>query len=785
MEGFGAFREAAEVDFEDVELAALVGPTGSGKSTIIDGITFALYGSVARYDHAGLVSPVVNQLSTEAKVALDFDVGDERYTAVRVVRRQPSGNAITKEARLERGEEILAGRATDMGPAISALLGLDFDRFTKTVVLPQGRFADFLHDEPRKRQELLRHLLDLDVYSRMGSVARRRADSARERLDEIEGQLQADAPTANDVKRLSALAKAAESARADLAAVMDEIAAIDSELATATGEVARVAGLVRLAAAVTVPEGVRELAAGLESARGAHEEAQSEHRGSRNERDEAKRRADDGPDAAACRSLLADHQRLGELDASLVSFQEAEQLARDECEAAQAADENLAQELRAASDAFERIRSVKSAEVLIAQLSVGEPCPVCLQPVEELPDHDIDTELERFRADYDKARSAKASSDAALRQASEAATRAEALRQTSEAERDALASRLAQEPDAATLASQIAAAEELARAAQDAAVREAEAYKELEVAKSNLDELIEREQAAQRDYWQARQGLAELEPPESEGALLGDWEMLAAWAEDQQQVLAAQQQSADGDRQDAAKRRDDAAGRARAVCEPHFDPGDDLGRYPTEMALAAERARADHDRAERERRARVELEQRAQQLRDERAVASELGRLLRSDGFERWLMEEAVARLLEQANERLLGLSGGQYSFVADGTSFDVRDHHNADEVRAAKTLSGGETFLASLSLALALSESSAELAAQDRPGLDSLFLDEGFGTLDPDALDVVGSAIEELGAAGRMVCVVTHIREVAERMPVRFEVSKGPNSSSVARVEA
>ena len=56
---------------------------------------------------------------------------------------------------------------------------------------------------------------------------------------------------------------------------------------------------------------------------------------------------------------------------------------------------------------------------------------------------------------------------------------------------------------------------------------------------------------------------------------------------------------------------------------------------------------------------------------------------------------------------------------------------------------------------------------------LESIFLDEGFGTLDPDTLDVVAAAIEELGSSGRMVGVVTHIRELADRMPVRFEVTK------------
>ena len=57
MKGFGAFRERTEVDFTDVDLLALVGPTGSGKSTIIDAITFALYGNVARYDDNRAVAP--------------------------------------------------------------------------------------------------------------------------------------------------------------------------------------------------------------------------------------------------------------------------------------------------------------------------------------------------------------------------------------------------------------------------------------------------------------------------------------------------------------------------------------------------------------------------------------------------------------------------------------------------------------------------------------------------------------------------------------------------------
>ncbi len=67
---------------------------------------------------------------------------------------------------------------------------------------------------------------------------------------------------------------------------------------------------------------------------------------------------------------------------------------------------------------------------------------------------------------------------------------------------------------------------------------------------------------------------------------------------------------------------------------------------------------------------------------------------------------------------------------------------------------------------------------------MESIFLDEGFGTLDPDTLDVVATAIEELGASGRMVGLVTHIRELADRMPVRLEVAKTSGAATVERVE-
>jgi exonuclease SbcC len=130
-------------------------------------------------------------------------------------------------------------------------------------------------------------------------------------------------------------------------------------------------------------------------------------------------------------------------------------------------------------------------------------------------------------------------------------------------------------------------------------------------------------------------------------------------------------------------------------------------------------------------------------------------------------------------------LSGGQYALgVDEDNEFTVVDHRNADERRSVKTLSGGETFQASLALALALADHVGALAAGGAAKLDAIFLDEGFGTLDAESLDTVAATLETLGHAGRMVGIVTHVRELADRVPVRYEVLKNARSATVTRAD-
>jgi exonuclease SbcC len=118
----------------------------------------------------------------------------------------------------------------------------------------------------------------------------------------------------------------------------------------------------------------------------------------------------------------------------------------------------------------------------------------------------------------------------------------------------------------------------------------------------------------------------------------------------------------------------------------------------------------------------------------------------------------------------------GRYTLEYRDDTFDVVDHDNARERRSADTLSGGETFLASLALALELSEQVQGVASA--VPLDSLFIDEGFGTLDPETLGTVATAIEALPVGGRMVGIITHVGDLAERLPARIVVEKRAGGS-------
>jgi exonuclease SbcC len=172
------------------------------------------------------------------------------------------------------------------------------------------------------------------------------------------------------------------------------------------------------------------------------------------------------------------------------------------------------------------------------------------------------------------------------------------------------------------------------------------------------------------------------------------------------------------------------------------------------------------------------IEETQRQIQELRTSAERHHRLwvdLKSDNFLDFLLRESFQDLAAAASIELRRVSGGRYSLVSKGSDFLVVDHENADESRSVITLSGGETFLASLSLALSLAGAVQDLAGTAAASrLDAIFIDEGFGALDPSALGIVIDALERLQEGDRMVGVITHVKELAERIPAGLEIQPG-----------
>ena len=154
--------------------------------------------------------------------------------------------------------------------------------------------------------------------------------------------------------------------------------------------------------------------------------------------------------------------------------------------------------------------------------------------------------------------------------------------------------------------------------------------------------------------------------------------------------------------------------------------------------------------------------------------------------FQRYYLATMFKEVIEEANNRLEKMSGGRYRFRNKedvsgrqrkaGLDLEILDDYT-ETARPVETLSGGESFLASLSLALGLAA-----VVQNNSGgiqLDTIFIDEGFGTLDSEALDFAIRTLIELQSGGRLVGIISHVEELKYRVPVRLEVYKNKSGST------
>src|SRR5262245_30309162 len=153
LKGFTSFCDETAVSFERLDRFAICGPTGAGKSSLLDALTFALFADAPRLG-TGELADLITLGRKSFSVTLDFRVGAQEYRVTRVRRR--AGSGADQLDRLLDGErtELVASGKKEVNRAIERLLGLNYGHFTQAVFLPQGKFAEFLRSKSTERRAL-------------------------------------------------------------------------------------------------------------------------------------------------------------------------------------------------------------------------------------------------------------------------------------------------------------------------------------------------------------------------------------------------------------------------------------------------------------------------------------------------------------------------------------------------------------------------------------------------------------------------------------------------------
>lgn len=887
---FGPYVTRQFVDFTKFHgdgLFLIRGNTGSGKTTILDAMCFALYGklpgarsrSVVQLDKDVplQVRPAAADDADPTKVVFVVDIADRRYRFTRVPAFRKSGGALAPHRAVV--EEEIDGvwqprltRIDEIGQFSRDYVGLDVDQFAQLILLPQGEFATFLRANFKEREEILQTLFPLQVYADIerwfidqrktagealdnALIAQASAwvqlrtvaeDEEAEQPDDVAawvdvvlaefrdamGRAQAEADAAaSAAERVGEQINTAEASNESLRRYREAVAALEAADAALSGLERRVADdAIQRPYSVSVPPVVAALTqradeldtriadatalvrasenlAAAQSAQVAAQAAQAaqaarvaEAAGAVAETRHAYEALDsvavDAQKAATTLEKLNDHLEL------LTEHDSAQQALIKAQDTAAKADAALAKAEKAVT--AEGAKLNRSAAAELAELLVeDEPCMVCGSHEHPKPARAPRTagDAEAYSELLEAAQLAEQSAAHARQQV--AVAQADATRLSAKVVRSKLGS------DAEVLAVSIGAAEEALQQANDKVKQREKAKNAVTQAESahiDAQRTLETLRAAAQE---ASTLVAGLEAVVQQLAIRVPTGFDLAAASAEQSALRSRAQSlravltdaraAEETRTAASAVRDEfaaAAGQAQVEIEP------------LRHKLAAERARQQaalnlvekcRSAQERVQTAQRKFEHEAVKVTHAsteadlwRGISTYVeGNAGRKIPLTRFYLAQRLAQVAAAATSRLRAMSGGRYELVHDdsvrarhgaqgGLALLVHDNENAC-TRGPETLSGGETFMASLSLALGLSDVVTAEAGGVR--LDSLFIDEGFGSLDADTLEEVLDVLEGLREHNRLVGVVSHVETLKERIPAQLLVQAGPNGSVIRHI--
>ncbi len=196
----------------------------------------------------------------------------------------------------------------------------------------------------------------------------------------------------------------------------------------------------------------------------------------------------------------------------------------------------------------------------------------------------------------------------------------------------------------------------------------------------------------------------------------------------------------------------------------------EYSRISGELAVSISNANALERRLAEKR----EAEKQFSEVSHRRDLLGKLRSLLRDNKFMEYIANGHLVNIARTASKTLVELTDGRYFLEYCENNFYVGDNYNGGERRKVRTLSGGETFLVSLSLALALGST---ICNRSLKSIEFFFLDEGFGTLDGDLIETVLGALEKLKSANFCIGLISHVEELKHRITSKILVSKATES--------
>lgn len=899
-QAFGPYLERVEIDFApfyEAGLFLITGPTGGGKTSLLDAACFALYGEATggRRDFPAMrcmsAGPDVPTL-----VEFDFSLGGQAYRFSRS--RAYTPNRRTKEPTprdthqcftLENGEARLleSGSARAITQRAEQLLHLTRSQFSQVAVLPQGDFLRLLRAGSQEKGEILRTLFSAEVWKSLRDAFAGRSKKMEEESAQLEHTLSAllaqggaDSPaafakafeglraqapllqrqaeeSAQQLQKAKSLLAAREAhaqlqlavnlAWKDSEAAQSRLDKLEAEAPEAQEKKNRAAQLRRQSLALAQDaarlEGLLAQARQAEEtkkkallARKSQKERQAQAARLEKQLEEAAGRIAKGRayeeqyrDQAQCLpALVEERNRLEKALAALDEWEKRQEALR-EAQAALAQSRRDAGETAAASQALacrleeqDALRRQNAALELAQHLADGAPCPVCGATHHPAPAQGggqaLDAHaLENLRAAGKKALAA-AQSAAAQQQAAE-----KALAQAKAACEELAAQWDGPPPSRDGTARQL----EEVKAAQAGAQRGA---KLLPSARNKLEELQKEKESLTAQAAQARQEAlvqeaqaVELERQASQSATEGTAEALEKQAAEKRRALKQLGQEAESlvrQAEEAAAALERAREARQLTAQALQKAQSQLDAFPApwqsppelpqlrEEVDSLEKANLESEKAlvqlTTQLKAKSQALEKIKSMQEELEALSlqysrvaKLSKLLAGANPKKmpilqYVLSVTLDQVLVSANKFFTILSRDRYALrlmdsPKGGNAYAGLDLEVLDGAsmlpRSIETLSGGEQFLASLSLAFGLSD-----VVQSHAGaveLESLFIDEGFGSLDAETLDTAMKALSALRSGGRLVGVISHVSELQTRIPARIQVSRDAQGFSHARVQA